>query len=719
MLQLLLSIVSYGAFLLLLMPATVYCMIGTTLLFLLGTGLLCVKKIRNRISISFRARQYHLIFLSIFTAAHCGLSFYNRWSPSSMVQALCASLHMSSDTLLLIAASVLAVLSFHFLYAIFQIIADKYAGFIERHTWFSGLLSGLIAAVTTVILTQFMTETSVVSIGFPNLFFSILIVLVTILLPYCLIGRIIPSIGIGTSIFMIISTINVYVYKFRGRLFEPIDILSAGTVMNVTENYRLFPVPLTIIFEWGMLIALVTTLFLLHRKRKPRLSIKKQLALLAACAIGFLSICYYVPKLPLYQYKKLGASCNGYILDFLVKFRNTVVPQPERYDVEQINALAAQYAQDEPEADSTSTDRPHIIAIMSESFSDLQVVSDFDTNQEVTPFISSLKENTVSGYALASIYGGNTSNSEYEFLTGNSMAWLSPNSTPYQQYVSSSTYSMVSYLKSGFDYKAIAMHPFESSGWSRPYVYQKLGFEKAYFMEDFPQKDYVRLYISDREMFDFLIDTYEAQKENPLFLFGVSMQNHGGYTYTGENYTKHISINGHENEFPDVEQYLSIIHETDRAVERLITYFQNVDEEVVILFFGDHQPQIDEAFYKMTDQTDEIPLDEQQLLYKVPFFIWTNYDIEEKYVECTSLNYLSSYVFDIAGIPAPPYNRFLKDMEKYIPSINAYGYYSVEKGCYLPFTEASGEERSWLETYQAMQYNSLFDEKNQNDYFFP
>ena len=50
---------------------------------------------------------------------------------------------------------------------------------------------------------------------------------------------------------------------------------------------------------------------------------------------------------------------------------------------------------------------------------------------------------------------------------------------------------------------------------------------------------------------------------------------------------------------------------------------------------------------------------------------------------------------------------------------NVNGYYSLEKGCYLPFEAADGEERQWLDTYEALQYNGIFDKKNQNKVFFP
>lgn len=297
------------------------------------------------------------------------------------------------------------------------------------------------------------------------------------------------------------------------------------------------------------------------------------------------------------------------------------------------------------------------------------------------------------------------------------MAWLSPNTVPYQQYLHSSTYSMVSYLKSTYNYKCLAMHPFASTGWNRPAAYEHLGFDACYFVEDFPQVDLIREYVSDREMFEFLIDTFESEKEEPLFLLGVTMQNHGGYTYTGENFVQHISLTDYED--PKAEQYLSLIHETDMAAEYLITYFQNVDEDVIIVFYGDHLPKLDESFYEYISGSTADTLDEQQQRYKVPFYIWANYDIEEAYIDCTSLNYLSSYVYDIAGIALPPYNQFLREMEAVIPSINANGFYSLSAGCYLPFDEATGEEQHWLELYENLQYNSLFDTKNRNETFFP
>jgi len=166
---------------------------------------------------------------------------------------------------------------------------------------------------------------------------------------------------------------------------------------------------------------------------------------------------------------------------------------------------------------------------------------------------------------------------------------------------------------------------------------------------------------------------------------------------------------------------LSLVHESDVAVQNLIEYFSEVEDPVEIVFFGDHQPSLNSSFYPILNGKGLSGLTEEELeaLYTVPFFIWTNYDTPEEQIEITSLNYLSTLTLQRAGIELPAYNRFLADMMKVVPAINSRGYYSIENGCYLHIDDAEGEEAAWISRYQILQYNSMFDAKKRNDVFFP
>lgn len=84
-----------------------------------------------------------------------------------------------------------------------------------------------------------------------------------------------------------------------------------------------------------------------------------------------------------------------------------------------------------------------------------------------------------------------------------------------------------------------------------------------------------------------------------------------------------------EGDFPDVEEYLTLIKKSDDAFRTLIDYFDLVPAPTVILMFGDHQPNVDEIFYEtmMKKPLEEWSLKEAQVRFEVPFFIWTNYEI--------------------------------------------------------------------------------------------
>ena len=108
-----------------------------------------------------------------------------------------------------------------------------------------------------------------------------------------------------------------------------------------------------------------------------------------------------------------------------------------------------------------------------------------------------------------SVKGGNTANSEFEFLTGSSLYWLPVGSVAYQQYIRKDLPGLADQLgREG--YRTIAMHPYYSSGWNRPKVYSLMHFDEMYFYKDFKDPEILRSYISDQTTFDKIEELYEA-----------------------------------------------------------------------------------------------------------------------------------------------------------------------------------------------------------------
>lgn len=516
---------------------------------------------------------------------------------------------------------------------------------------------------------------------------------------------------------MIFAGINYFVYLFRGNEFIFSDLRSISTGLSVAGNYEF------VLDDRAVYVVLLSVLYVAF-VRKIHVKFEKRLWMAVVCISIAVFCCAYIGTetegTVTETWEQKGSYRNGYILNYVLSIRDCFIAEPDGYSEEVVTELENQYSGDgESYVNQDAEEKPTIIVVMSESYADLSVVGDFLTNEQVTPYYDSLQDNIMKGHALSSVFGAKTPNSEWEFMTGNSMAFLPSGSVVYQQYISDTPTSIVSNLKN-IGYTCVAMHPYYETGWSRNAVYPTMGFDETHFIDDFDQTKLLRKYITDQELYESIVERYESKKSNEdLFIMSISMQNHGGYTEKYDNFDEKVRLLGLN--YPDVNQYLSLVHESDSALEYLISYFQNVDDPVEIVFFGDHQPSLSSSFYPNLNGKGLSGLTEDELedLYTIPFFIWTNYESTEVELPVTSINYLSTLALERAGIELPAYNQFLADMMETIPAINSRGYYSKSAGGFLHIEEATGEEADWIRNYNILQYNNMFDKKEKSEVFFP
>lgn len=564
--------------------------------------------------------------------------------------------------------------------------------------------------------------------------FNILIFELLAWVLYFLIGRMTAALRIELGLALAFGITNHYVMAFRSTPFVPWDLLSVRTAASVAQNYDFTPTPRMII---------VTVLFLVllagvHVLRKaPRIRLPIRLGSAALCGVA---LCLFVNTLQqetfqtkhyLYPFLFTPAymtKVNGMAVTFAMDLAYVVVDKPDGYSKEEAQEILAEYGSTEnvfpddetntdshaPEgsgsvsadhaADKDTQDLPNIIVIMDEAFSDLSVDGELQTNEDYMPFMHKMQkgaDNTITGYAQVSVCGGNTANSEFEFLTGNTMSFLPDGSIPYQQYITGNTPSLASYLAS-LGYETYAQHPYYAAGWNREKVYPFLGFEHLDFLEDYENKTYVRKYVSDDADMQHIIDTYENKEAGkPAFIFNVTMQNHGGYTDQYANLKESVKAAGYNSD--PLDQYLSLIRLTDQSLEKLVDYFAQADEKTVIVFFGDHQPN-DTVASQIVDSMllpGERASDEQlRSRYLVPYLVWANYDMESQTNQNTSLNYLAAEVLEAAQIPTDAYQNFLLELKNSYPVMSAAGR-----------TEAANADEDLLDTYKKLQYFNLFETK--------
>lgn len=529
-----------------------------------------------------------------------------------------------------------------------------------------------------------------------------------------LFGKLKTALRCQTILFMIIGLANYYVLEFRSAPIMPWDILSIGTAASVANNFKYTLSKETVFVLIGFVILiLLESKVTLELKKDWRIRVGGVLASFALLW-GFTAMLHQDSTVARFKlYDKLFTPTvmskrDGTAVAFLMELKYIVVEKPDGYNKEDAAALLASYDTNDTES---ATHTPNIIVIMNEAFSDLSVLGDFETNEDYMPFLHSLMQegtpNTISGHLNVSVLGGNTANTEFEFLTGNTMAFLPQGSVAYQQYVKSNDYSIVTYLKSkGYD--TIAMHPYNASGWDRDKVYPLLGFDTFYSLKDWVNPVKIRKYVSDQSCYDKIIELYEQKDANtPFFLFNVTMQNHSSYSEEYDNFHPDITVEGTSSKI--LPNYLSLIKLSDQALENLIEYFSKADEDTVIVFFGDHQPSNSVAapVWKLNGRSgDSLTEEEEARRYKVPFIIWANYDIEAASNVETSANYLGSHVLRAAGLPLYDYRNYLSQLEGQYPVLTAIRAENAQ-GISTPVKDV----KSTLQDYMTLQYYNIFSQK--------
>jgi len=282
-----------------------------------------------------------------------------------------------------------------------------------------------------------------------------------------------------------------------------------------------------------------------------------------------------------------------------------------------------------------------------------------------------------------------------------------------------------------YGYHTVGMHPAPAKNWSRNYVYDWLGFDQTYFIEDFENYETYRsetssggiTLVTDECVYDKIISEYESREEGtPMFSFAVTIQNHGGYSTDGFEPT--VNLTDSDN-FRGTEEYLSCIKKSDEALKEFLEYFESQDEETLVVFYGDHQPSLSNSMY---DRYFGLPsnssTEAMQAKYAVPYMFWGNFDFKDNAKEFTSINFLAPRMFDILGIPKTPYMAFLQQLSDNISAINTYGWwtYNTENTAYEyhPINNATvGDDNHMLQMYYWLQYNMLFDEVKLEDWFLP
>lgn len=505
---------------------------------------------------------------------------------------------------------------------------------------------------------------------------------------------------------------NYYVILFRNKPILPADMKAIGTAEEVLGGLDLSP-SLAMIFGVLLLAIWLTVSLLAYRKSRPQEKppLKKRLIRRGVGALAGILLAILCLNNPVYASMdsfpwdaRLLASFHreGILLTYVKNAAASKVSKPEGYSRELVDSFLAEYR---TETDSGAVHPTRIIMVMNEAFSDLRTVG-LDPSIDVMPFIDSLDDNTIEGSLYVSIVGGGTCNTEFEALTGNTLAFLNAGAYPYTEYVTEPLFSLASYFRDN-GYVTESFHSGNAPNWNRNTVYPNLGFDVFHSIENYPEvtdEDWLHNYIADKKDYSFIAQRDAENAGSSRFLFDVTIQNHSDYAHFLDVPEAETLAPFEDTLDPRARVYLSLIKVSDDSLREFMEPYMNSDEPTMIIFFGDHQPFLQgEAgigvYLQVRSNLD---------LFKSKFFIWTNYETETVHNTAISANYLPWLILERGNFPLPPYVQLLKEVHEKYPIISSQGV--VDANGYLYDNVAVLMDDPLLQKYRYVQYANMFDE---------
>ena len=526
--------------------------------------------------------------------------------------------------------------------------------------------------------------------------------------------------GIINGFFAFYGFMQFYIYLFRGSPIQFSDIFNIESAKEASDLYQ-FTFALMPIYA---IVNVLVMIFIFIKIKIAPASAKTRIISAVSAAVCCLVMVFvgkfaydlgiknrYIIMNFSGSENKLTYSNVGYNLMFYFDGMYNHVYKPDGYSDDKAVEILSEYETEKAEKDK----KPIIIGIMNESFADFKHIGELKTDKDYMPCFNALKHEAVYGYVTVSAYGGYSCNSEYEFLSGNTMGFLPAGSAAFTQYIEGKQESLVSYLNEQ-NYYTMAVTPCRPGLWNLENAYKYLQFDQAVYKchERISPVKEVNSNISDETVFQCIKNTVNANKDRDesLFIWTTTMQNHGDYTPNNRKTTPHnIEIQGIDNDEASI--YLDSIYLSDKAFGDLVEYFRKYDREVVIVMFGDHFPHImdfTEALYGQDVST--LSTATYSRLHQTPFMIWSNRGTESKEIRQMSLNYLSNEVMKVAGLPLSPYQQELEKVRETLPVISMFGYMNSDEK-WFDINSDDKKTTDIRNEYNIVQYYRMFGKKDE------
>ena len=304
------------------------------------------------------------------------------------------------------------------------------------------------------------------------------------------------------------------------------------------------------------------------------------------------------------QFPNLANAYNdyGFPYCFSLSVIDKGVDRPDEYGQELITDILEELPSDpaDPPAGSTApgapaVQGPNVIFVQLESFFDVGYMEDVTFSENPIPTFTWLKEQYPSGLFTVPVIGAGTVNTEFEVLTGMRVADFGAGEYPFRSIMTETTCETLAYDLLNTGYRTHALHNHEGSFYLRNDVYKNLGFESFTSIEYFPDPTFnENNWAHDALLTDEILYLL-ASTEEPDLVYTISVQGHGKYPDEYIPAEDDVLITG-GLEDPAVishfQYFINQIREMDAFIADLYGEVMAMEENTVLVLYGDHLPSI-------------------------------------------------------------------------------------------------------------------------------
>lgn len=202
----------------------------------------------------------------------------------------------------------------------------------------------------------------------------------------------------------------------------------------------------------------------------------------------------------------------GLVSGMYVQLLEERVFAPETYDEKNVEEIMSEFKNN---SNNDSKTTPNIILVFSESFWDIDKLSEVEFDKEITPNFSELAQKGKLIEMISPTYGGRSSNVEFELLTGANTAYYNNAYIPYMRMYNNESYynkeSIIKELKNnGYNTKILSTS--SDKLYNCGQVYEYLRVDEVEYINDVEDKYMKGFYTSDDYVADKIINDFNNKK---------------------------------------------------------------------------------------------------------------------------------------------------------------------------------------------------------------